>query len=200
MKIYGIDKCKSFEEITPEKIGAVSDGNLTALRGDSDWDKFTQTGIYAVNTWAGSGGVNTPPRQLTGICVVHNNGNVITQIAVNGNNLFARSYSDGAWSNWTENFYTAQTKPSGSYAGNGSATQRKIDVGDSKEANPLLYIYSPQSGGSALVCRTHILCWNGAASFTLENSKGYCYNGTFHLTTDHSYLNANGYTYYWRVL
>lgn len=76
------------------------------LTRDTNWN-ILQSGMYSVNTWAGTStpSNNYPTTPGIGICWVIENSRNITQIVFYSNGYSAfRGYtkSDATWSDWTE--------------------------------------------------------------------------------------------------
>ena len=92
-------------------------------------------------------------------------------------------------------------KPSGSYTGNGSATERVIDLGALIATARLVYIYNGTQGTNALMGGASTLCWAGSSVKALPISNGEITNdGKLILKTTDDYLNKSGNTYFWYVL
>ena len=94
-------------------------------------------------------------------------------------------------------------KPSGSYTGNGSATERTINIGGVHGSgnDGLLYVYNQDTGSGALVFS------NGAVTFrsdkgiqTLSAEHCYFYNGVLTLKTTDNFLNGSGAKHTYRFL
>ena len=61
-------------------------------------------GIYYINTWAGSGGLNFPTTQGSGMLFQFSSESIITQFAFYTNGINPRrTFSNGEWSDWAEN-------------------------------------------------------------------------------------------------
>lgn len=99
--------------------------------------------------------------------------------------------------------YGEHNKPSGSYVGNGSETERVINTGGLASNAKMLYIYCGASGTSALVTGAGILCWKDAGGGTVEclplSHGEFSTDGTCKIRSTSHYLNENTRKYYWRV-
>ena len=107
---------------------------------------------------------------------------------------------------WNENTYNAynifgeHNKPSGYYTGNGSATERIIDVGGYDNNAPLLYIYSQSTGIGGFVSRNDAMFFDKSGVTCLGADSTHYENGKLYISTDSHLLNRNGSTYQYRTL
>lgn len=98
------------------------------------------------------------------------------------------------------NIFGEHNKPSGSYTGNGSSTERVINLGINVGDSEVLVLHSIH--GSVIVTRANALALNGSTSTSMPYSKVHLENeknGLVINSTDTA-LNQNGTTYYYRVL
>lgn len=104
--------------------------------------------------------------------------------------------------NGTENVYKVygeHNKPSGTYSGNGDATERKINTGG---IGKLLYVVYPKHGHNMLVTRDGAFCWthNGTTK-VLTNGHIHFRDGVLVITSSDEFANeAGGSTYTYQVL
>lgn len=68
--------------------------------GSTNWDNIKTHGVYAVNTYSGTGGVNVPPIQVVGTLTVTTYGDRVTQMVVGNNGICVRNFDGGAWGVW----------------------------------------------------------------------------------------------------
>ena len=74
------------------------------LTQGTNWNNATKTGMYYMNTWAGSGGSNYFPVQTSGVCLVLNPGGNIIQLVFAREVYGIRTYnaSNQTWGSWTK--------------------------------------------------------------------------------------------------
>ena len=170
---------------------------VEAVNGSYDFNNLTKAGIYRLNTWAGSGGANLPPMQIQGILIIHNSSGFVQQFALSGNNLYARNFDGETWSEWGSGFHTTNTKPKGTYVGNGSATSRDISVGGIGDVCVILSAYGP---GFTIATRYGAILKNYNSLSSLPTTQCHFTNGVLTITSTNGDLNANGTTYTYLVL
>lgn len=117
------------------------------------------------------------------------------------NALTLASIKDGV-TEGSYNIFGEHNKPSGSYTGNGSATERVIDVGGIGHS---ILVWSSTNTTIALVTNNAgALCKTETTVKALKNSAVGMSDGSssakLNLVTDDVTLNANGVTYYYRLL
>lgn len=68
----------------------------------SDWDKIKKHGVYAFNTWTGTGGNNCFPVSAKGFLIVYENEGDFTQYCVSPTAVGSRNYSvsSSSWGEW----------------------------------------------------------------------------------------------------
>ena len=90
------------------------------------------------------------------------------------------------------NIYGEHNKPSGSYTGNGSATERKIETGS---VGRLIYLYNQANGYGAIAWGNGALLFHGSTVTTLGGAEcNVSVSGVITLNTDNVFLNQNGAT------
>ena len=74
------------------------------LTQSTNWNDATKTGMYYMNTWAGSGGSNYFPVQTAGVCLILNPGGNIIQLVFAREVFGIRTYnaSQQTWGSWTK--------------------------------------------------------------------------------------------------
>lgn len=81
-------------------------------------------------------------------------------------------------------------KPSGSYTGNGDATERKINIGG---IGGIVYLYNRDRGTGILAYSNGFLVFNSTSSVIhLSSSHGEFWEGTLKITSSNELINGNG--------
>ena len=101
---------------------------------------------------------------------------------------------NGAGNTLTDILHTGN-KPSGSYTGNGSATERNISIGG---IGGIVYLYNRGTGEGALAYGNGILVFRGSEVTHLTSSTGYFWEGTLKIKSSNGTINGSGNTIdYW---
>lgn len=105
------------------------------------------------------------------------------------------------------NIFGEHNKPDGSYTGNGSSTERVINLGVTAGTTDMVVIYSED--GTSLITRGSGLYFNATTASNIANSNARVETQTIDgrtgvlvlvLNTTHAGVNRSSNTYYWRVL
>lgn len=80
-------------------LKAKFEGAIRSLDGSSDFDAQTSAGVYYLNTYNGSGGVNVPSSAYGTMCVMYT-AQVITQTVYTKDKILSRRYDQNGWSSW----------------------------------------------------------------------------------------------------
>lgn len=86
-------------------------------------------------------------------------------------------------------------KPTGTYTGNGSATERNINIGG---IGGIVYLYNRGTGEGALAYGNGVLVFRGSEVTHLTSSTGYFWEGTLKIKSSNGTINGSGNTIdYW---
>lgn len=107
--------------------------------------------------------------------------------------LLIRDFIDGARTDYT--IFGAHNKPSGSYTGNGDATERIINTGGIGS-----FVMIRSAGGIALVTSVGAICGNGSALTGLASGAVKFADGVLTIKSNDGKVNSDGRTYYYQVL
>ena len=101
------------------------------------------------------------------------------------------------------NYYTilhTGNKPSGSYTGNGDATERTIEIGGFGGHGELLAIRTSYAGRTVLVGEFGAVAIGGSSYEGLTKDEIYFDGGVLHIKTTSARVNQNAQAYYYQVL
>ena len=183
--------------ITASDVGAVPlDGSAImtgAIKFNKDYGRvYADTDRLQLESWGKQGSTNN--RHVWRL----------NDTSVSLNNAFQLyRTTDGTWKSY--NFFGEHNKPSGSYTGNGSATQRSITIQNCIGRMLLVFAYGEESG----IDVASLVFFNGAfginssgiftnfsmnqARFSFNGSNG----GSLVIASNSDLLNKNGVTYHY---